>query len=96
MGVDDKNVTNIGIKFCRQHLKLYIQSLVDQLASVGIPNPILILESLQVPIHDDRLNIHEVRQILDASIRDHPMSSVILGTIAIQFKITYHLRNSVA
>ena len=72
-----------------QHLKLYIQSLVDQLASVGIPNPILILESLQVPIHDDRLNIHEVRQILDASIRDHPMSSVILGTIAkcIQCKV---------
>ena len=74
-----------------QHLNLhsYIQSLVDQLASVGIPNPILILESLQVPIHDDRLNIHEVRQILDASIRDHPMSSVILGTIAkcIQCKV---------
>ena len=64
-------------------MSFWVQSLVDQLASVGISNPILILESLQVPIHDDRLNIHEVRQILDASIRDHPMSSIILGTIAI-------------
>ena len=70
--------------FCRGFAYLlHVQSLVDQLASVGISNPILILESLQVPIHDDRLNIHEVRQILDASIRDHPMSSIILGTIAI-------------
>ena len=55
------------------------QSLIDLWNSVGIQDSSLFFKKLQIQIDDGRVNVHDVRTIIDTTIRDHPMGNIILG-----------------
>ena len=66
---------------------MYIKSLIDLWSSLGIQDATVFIKRLQIPIDDGRVNVHDVRTVIDAAIRDHPMGNLILGSLV-------HIRTS--
>merc|ERR1711953_1547097 len=63
-----------------QYQTISSDSLIDLWNSVGIQDSSLFFKKLQIQIDDGRVNVHDVRTIIDTTIRDHPMGNIILAS----------------